>query len=97
MADVDGDGSDDIVGRTNGEWWVARSNGTSVRNESWGRWSNSITWQDVQIADFNGNGKDDIVGRAALSNEGLGADELTVDSDLIDPLLADQWFSDSHV
>ena len=53
VADVNGDGRADIVGRTGaGEWWVAKANdtGTGFVNELWGFWS-PITWLDVHVAD----------------------------------------------
>jgi len=64
VADVNGDGRDDIVGRRNGVWWVARSTGSGFVNERWTAWSNTITWENVLVGDFNGDGLDDIVGRA---------------------------------
>lgn len=63
VADVDGNGLDDIVGRQNGVWWVAKSTGTSFVNQQWGVWSTAAPWVDVHVADVNGNGKADIVGR----------------------------------
>jgi hypothetical protein len=64
VADVDGNGKCDIVGRTNsGKWWVARSDGLQFVNELWGNWSSSKAWKDVHVADVDGDGRDDIVGR----------------------------------
>jgi hypothetical protein len=73
---------DNIIGRaeSSGDWWLARSDGTSFTNEKWGSWSSDITWEHVLYGDFNGNGQEDIVGRDAAtgrwyvstsSNEGL--------------------------
>lgn len=64
-ADVNGDGRDDIVGRSNGEWWVAKSTNQGFVNEHWTSWPGTAAWVDVQIADMNGDGMDDVVGRAA--------------------------------
>ena len=55
VADFDGDGKDDIAGRTNGEWWLAHSNGSVFSIELWGRWSN-INWTDVRIGRFGAFG-----------------------------------------
>ena len=64
IADVNGDGLDDIVGRAGSEWWVSRSTVDGFVNEYWGRWADTVQWQDVLAADVNGDGKSDIVGRA---------------------------------
>ena len=58
--------SDDIVGRasSSGDWFVAKSDGTSFANEHWGKWSTAVTWSNVLVGDFTGDGKDDVVGRA---------------------------------
>jgi len=68
VADVDGDGKDDIVGRRGGNWWVARSTGASFTTQLWGYWVN-LGWQDVNIIDVDQDGNADIVGRA--NNGGL--------------------------
>ena len=66
-ADVNGDGWTDLVGRTaDGDWWVAKSDGTKFTNEWWGHWA--MTWQDVQVADVNGDGLSDLVGRTATGD-----------------------------
>ena len=71
IADINGDGQDDIVGRVSegwarGQWWAAVSNfdGT-VTNQKLTTWNESNEWRDVQIADINGDGRDDIVGRVS--------------------------------
>jgi len=58
---------DDIVGRADstGDWWVAKSDGSSFTSEKWGKWGSTAGWVDVQIGDFNGDGRDDVVGRSA--------------------------------
>jgi phosphoglycerol transferase len=63
VADVNGDGLDDIVGRQEGDWWVARSTGSGFVNERWSHWSQTEQWRNVQVADVNGDGRDDLVGR----------------------------------
>ena len=57
---------DDIVGRasSSGDWFVAKSDGTSFANEHWGKWTTAVTWSNVFVGDFTGDGKDDVVGRA---------------------------------
>jgi hypothetical protein len=63
--------TDDIIGRvgSSGDWWVAKSDGTSFSNEKWGKWSTGVTWEQVLFGDFNGDGMDDVAGRNA-SNGG---------------------------
>jgi hypothetical protein len=58
---------DDIIGRVaaSGDWWLARSDGTSFTNEKIGSWSSGITWEHVLFGDFNGDDQEDIVGRDA--------------------------------
>jgi len=54
VADVNGDGWEDIVGRSAaGHWLVAKSTGTTFTNESWGTWSTSVSWQDVLVGNFS--------------------------------------------
>lgn len=65
VADVDGDGLDDIIGRTgSGVWWAARSNGREFILSRWGEWNPNANWSFVQVGDFNGDGKDDVAGFA---------------------------------
>jgi hypothetical protein len=65
--DFNGDGKQDIVGRTAiGQWWVGISDGSgSFNNQLWTTWNEAAGWQDVQVGDFNGDGKADIAGRTA--------------------------------
>ena len=69
VADFNGDGLDDIVGRSaaNGAWWVAESTGDGFVNRQWGSWTVGIEWMDVATGDFNGDGRTDIAGRAATN------------------------------
>ncbi len=72
VGDFNGDGYADIAGRvgTNGDWWIAKSNGTSgFTNERWGRWSPNVAWNDVVVGDFNGDGRDDIIGRVGSNGD----------------------------
>ncbi len=64
VGDVNGDGRDDILGRTDaGKWWVGISDGAGFRNERWGTWSTLVTWRDVMVADVSGDGRADVIGR----------------------------------
>src|SRR5215831_6122454 len=61
--DFNGDGKQDIAGRTdNGEWWVSLSTGSNFSNYLWTTWNEAAGWQHVMAADFNGDGKTDIAG-----------------------------------
>lgn len=55
VADVNGDGRDDIVGRSslNGEWWIGLSSSQSsnFKNVYWGRWG-LANWVDVYVGRF---------------------------------------------
>jgi hypothetical protein len=55
---------DDIAGRFDGRWYVARSTGTQFVTEHWTTWSPTADWRDVSVGDFNGDGRDDLAGRA---------------------------------
>jgi hypothetical protein len=65
LADFNGDGKADMVGRIQGtgQWWVGLSNGSSFTTKLWTTWSSAVTWVDAQIGDFNGDGKADIAAR----------------------------------
>jgi hypothetical protein len=46
VADINGDGRDDIIGETSGgSWWAGLSNSTSFTNTWLGLWNASIDWQ----------------------------------------------------
>lgn len=68
IADVDGDGKDDIVGFTTSGTWVALSNGTSFQPATnWNTgWGPNVGWglngTKRVLADVNGDGRKDIVG-----------------------------------
>jgi hypothetical protein len=83
--DFNGDGKQDIVGRSSaGQWFVGVSDGSSFSNQLWTTLNTSVTWVDVHVGDFNGDGKADIVGRVletgqwwvALSNGSSFTNEL---------------------
>lgn len=64
MGDFDGDGRNDLVFASNGNFYVWKSNGTSlVQNQTiWG--SGHTQGSDFKVCDVNGDGKDDIVAAA---------------------------------
>ena len=62
IGDVDGDGRDDLVGRTGTDWWVARTEGVDIVNERWATWSAS-QWNSVYLFDIDRDGSDDLVAR----------------------------------
>ena len=67
VADVNGDGKDDLIGRTaGGEWWAGISNGTQFSTRKMAGWNEAAGWRDVQVLDVNGDGKDDIVARTSI-------------------------------
>ena len=66
VGDFDGDGRDDVYGRTNGgAHFVALANGDELTTSMWGQWSGAIDWVDLSVGDFNNDGRDDIVARHA--------------------------------
>lgn len=62
VADTDGDGADEILGRSSfGEWW--QSNQSLGRDtQKLGHWE-SAAWQSTLVGDADGDGKDDLLGR----------------------------------
>jgi len=66
IADVNGDGLDDIIGRNDsGDLYVSLADaGGQQTFQQWGNLSSSVTWEDVNAADVNGDGLSDLVGRA---------------------------------
>jgi hypothetical protein len=66
LADVNGDGKADLVGRwqQTGQWWVTLSaGGAGGLTTLWTTWDPSVTWVDVHVADVTGDGRADLVGR----------------------------------
>ena len=53
---------DSILGRTSGEWWLARSDGASFSTEFQGEWAD-IAWENTIHGDFDGDGVLDVAGR----------------------------------
>lgn len=76
--------ANDIVGLSDGVWWIARSDASEFTNEALGEWDSRITWKTVEVGDFNGDGFDDLVGHAAN-----GALWVALSSD--DGLVASRW------
>ena len=53
-----------VLGRSNGNWWVMRTNATEVVNEQWGSWDPFQDWDDILIVDLDRDGLADIAGRS---------------------------------
>jgi hypothetical protein len=61
IADTNGDGSDEILGRTSyGEWWQA-SKLLGKNTVKLGQWDNT-TWDSTLVGDVDGDGKEDLIG-----------------------------------
>lgn len=73
IADINGDQSDDIVGRTTtGEWWIIRDEAGSNLNAHLGTWLPfSVEWVDTLVGDLDDDGKDDLIGRQESNGEWL--------------------------
>ncbi len=85
VGDFDGDGSDEIAGRTDNlsNWQVLQLGGQSetINAEDWGHSLGSFAQQEnLSVGDINNDGKDDLIGIDAgiLTNEtGYNDDKLT--------------------
>lgn len=66
VGDMNGDGLDDVVGRSNdGTLRVSISTGdSSFASSNWGSLTTVTPWSNLFIGDFNGDGLDDLMGRA---------------------------------
>lgn len=64
MADMTGDGKQDLLARIGNTWYVAVSNGSRFVTVQWGTWP-AGTYVDVVVGDFNGDGRLDLAGRSA--------------------------------
>ncbi|NCA12370.1 VCBS repeat-containing protein, partial [bacterium] len=70
--DINGDGRDDIVGRTTGgAWWGAISTGSAFTNTYLGAWTDPGPWVNVMIGDLTGDGKADVFGRNSVTGQWL--------------------------
>ncbi len=71
MADFNGDGRDDIVGRTSiGQWWVAEVGTSGFVMKLLGTWPGPQTkWSEVTVGDFNRDGRADLVARNNFTQE----------------------------
>jgi len=68
VADLSGDGRDDIAGRaSNGQWWLLHHDGNGWTNTLLEEWSTLEAWFDVVVGDFDADGRDDILARTARS------------------------------
>ncbi len=64
LADINGDGALDIVGRDSyGDWWATANRGGKFSNVFLGHFDSSITWDNVLLGDLDGDHAADIVGR----------------------------------
>lgn len=57
----------DVIGRLNGKWWLADSDGNQFINKAYGAWSTAVQWNDVSVGDINGDGADDVFGRDSVT------------------------------
>jgi hypothetical protein len=65
LADLNGDGGADVVGRDSvtGNWWATLFTGVESSSQIIAHWDPTINWQNVMVGDFNGDGRADVVGR----------------------------------
>ena len=61
MLDADGDGKDDFVGYQNGNWYVARSNGTQFLWPEWGILGHGVGSNTRLLNDIDGDGRMDAI------------------------------------
>jgi peptidoglycan/xylan/chitin deacetylase (PgdA/CDA1 family) len=64
IADIDGDGSDDLAFRLGSSIYVRLSNGQNLRPAAF--WSHWNTAYDFHLADVNGDGRADLIGRSGI-------------------------------
>lgn len=74
MADIDGDGRIDYVGRVlaTAQWYVSYgTNGKPTPAKSLTAWNRTIAYAPTFIADVNGDGKADLIGRTQATGQWL--------------------------
>jgi hypothetical protein len=66
VGDMDGDGRDDIFGRSSdGQWWVTKRQNSTNTTLRLGTWPNT-TYRATLIGDVDGDGRDDLIGRNSV-------------------------------
>lgn len=72
LADVDGDGDRDIVGRRPaGDWQVglySRSPSSTIVSRVFGNFTSTVNWANLTVVDFDGDGRADVIGRNPATN-----------------------------
>ena len=73
----DGDLAADLIGRANGQLWVAVAKDDHFDSQIWGEWSTDSEWENMNVGDFNGDGLRDVVGRDQLGDWWVGLSDGT--------------------
>lgn len=70
VADINGDGLSDLIGRTSDNVWLAeQSTGVSFESRVWSVWDSNEEWLDEKVVDVNGDGLADVVARASSTDQ----------------------------
>jgi hypothetical protein len=71
IADLNGDGKDDIVGQNSkGQWsWIHQQGNRNVFTAAIGTWAPADDYQSVFAADLNQDGKDELFGRRGTTGQ----------------------------